>query len=116
MLQRLRKGKDLKAIDKSKPKFESKEEADAIANRENEWFRENVLTEEQKVVEKKTKVEKGRYINALKALIKEKGAKLNPLSEDMPSLCSCGAQMENIRTLSNHTSKMSTISGKSKTS
>lgn len=48
-------------------------------------------------MEKKTKVEKGRYITALKALIREKGAKLNPMSEDMPALCNCGAMAENIK-------------------
>ena len=68
-----------------------------MRDRENQWYRENVVTEEQKQVEKKSKVEKGRYITALKALIREKGAKLNPLSEDMPALCGCGAMAENIR-------------------
>ena len=75
----------------------SKEEAEIVRNRENEWFRDNVQTDEQKQVEQKTKVEKGRYITALKNIIKEKGCKLNPLSDDMPNLCQCGAMIENLK-------------------
>ena len=56
-----------------------------------------MLTDEQKAYQQKSKVEKRRYIGALKALIKEKGAKLNPLSEDVPALCSCGAMVNNIK-------------------
>jgi len=34
---------------------------------------------------------------ALKVLVKEKGSKMNPDSSSIPALCSCGAQMENIK-------------------
>ena len=43
------------------------------------------MTEE----EKKHQVEKTRYLKALKALVKEKGEKLD--NGDIPNLCSCGA-------------------------
>jgi hypothetical protein len=55
------------------------------------------VTDEQRELEKKSKVEKARYIAALKALVKEKGAKMNPESASIPALCSCGAQIENIK-------------------
>ena len=42
----------------------------------------NAQTEKQKKEEKQTSVEKGRYINALRALVKEHG--------DIPALCACG--------------------------
>jgi hypothetical protein len=42
----------------------------------------------------KQKVEKSRYIKALKALVKEKGEKLS--GEEIPNLCNCGALNENL--------------------
>jgi hypothetical protein len=39
-------------------------------------------------------VEKNRYLKALKALVKEKGEKLD--GGEIPSLCSCGALNENL--------------------
>ena len=60
MVQRFRKGKDLKAIDKYKPKYENSEQLAEIREKENAWLRENILTDEQKQVEMKSKVEKGR--------------------------------------------------------
>lgn len=44
-------------------------------------------------------VEKGRYLKALKALVKEKGEKLD--CGEIPSLCSCGALTENLMQLKN---------------
>lgn len=74
-----------------------KEEQQAIRDRENQWIRENTVTDEQRELEKKSKLEKQRYIAALKALVKEKGAKMNPDNSHIPALCSCGAQIENIK-------------------
>lgn len=96
LLQRFRKGRDLRAVDKARPPQDESERQE-LRDREAQWYRENVLTDEQKAYQAKNKVEKRRYIGALKALIKEKGAKLNPLSEDVPSLCSCGAMIDNIK-------------------
>ena len=110
LLQRFRRGADLKAVDRYKPKYENKEQQEEAKGRENEWYRENVLTEEQKALETKNKVEKGRYIKALKELIREKGSKLNPHSEEMPALCSCGALMENIRQLQSKSDNFSATS------
>ena len=45
----------------------------------------------------KSKVEKGRYLNALKALVREKGAKMNGDGGAIPALCNCGAMNENIK-------------------
>ena len=90
LAQRFRRGKDLCAIDKTRPPVDDQERQE-LRDRENQWYRDNILTDDQKAVENKSKVEKRRYIGALKALIKEKGAKLNPLSEDVPALCGCGA-------------------------
>ena len=59
------------------------------------------MTDEQRELEKKSKVEKARYIAALKVLVKEKGAKMNPESGSIPALCSCGAQIENIKEVIN---------------
>ncbi len=42
-------------------------------------------------------VEKSRYLKALKALVKEKGEKLN--GEEIPNLCSCGALNENLASM-----------------
>ena len=39
-------------------------------------------------------VEKGRYLKALRALVKEKGGKLD--GGEIPNLCSCGALNENL--------------------
>lgn len=97
MLQRFREGRNFQAVDRYKPKNLEKEEQQAIRDRENQWIRENTVTDEQRELEKKSKVEKARYITALKALVKEKGAKMNPDSGNIPALCSCGAQIENIK-------------------
>jgi len=35
----------------------------------------------------------------LKALVKEKGQKMNPEHSAIPALCSCGAQGENVKQL-----------------
>jgi len=40
-------------------------------------------------------------LSALKALVKEKGQKMNPDHGDIPPLCSCGAQNENVKQLKN---------------
>jgi len=45
----------------------------------------------------KKNVEKERYLTALRVLVKENGKKMNPENGDIPPLCSCGAQSENIR-------------------
>ena len=45
----------------------------------------------------KSKIEKGRYVNALKALVSEKGAKMNGDGGAIPSLCNCGVMCENIK-------------------
>ena len=42
-------------------------------------------------------MEKGRYLKALKALVKEKGEKLD--GGEIPSLCSCGALGENLQSM-----------------
>lgn len=73
MLQRFRNNRDFNAVDKYKPKYKTPEEADEVRSKENTWWRANAVTEEQKEVEQKNKVEKGRYIAAMKALIREKG-------------------------------------------
>lgn len=99
MLQRFREGRNFNAVDRYKPRNLEKEEQQAIRDRENAWIRENTVTDEQKELEKKSKVEKARYIAALKALVKEKGAKMNPDSGSIPALCCCGAQIENIKNL-----------------
>jgi len=46
MLQRFRGNRDLKAVDKYKPKFVSAEEADEVRSKENSWWRTNAVTEE----------------------------------------------------------------------
>ena len=69
MLQRFRANRDFKAVDKYKPKYTTPEEADEVRSKENSWWRTNAVTEEQKEVEQKTKVEKGRYLKELKALV-----------------------------------------------
>ena len=89
MLQRFRGNRDLKAVDKYKPKYASPEEADEVRSKESSWWRANAVSEEQKEVQQKSKVEKGRYLQALKALVKEKGQSLG--DGEIPSLCNCGA-------------------------
>ena len=84
----------------------------AIKERENQWIRENTVTEEQKDLEKKSKVEKARYISALKALVKEKGAKMNPDNGTIPALCGCGAQIENIKQMKRSQSQGKLNSGR----
>ena len=42
-------------------------------------------------------MEKGRYVNALKALVREKGAKMNGDGSAIPALCNCGAMYENVK-------------------
>jgi hypothetical protein len=36
---------------------------------EDSWYRENVQTQEERDIEKKSKIEKERYVAALKALV-----------------------------------------------
>ena len=99
MLQRFRQNKDLKSIDKYKPKIEDNEDAAQIKETENAFFKNNVQTEEQKEAEKKKSTEKARYLKALKALVQEKGQKMNPENGEIPALCKCGAQLENIKNI-----------------
>ena len=54
MLQRFRNNKNLKDVDRFRPK-ENKEELKA---KENEWWRNNAQTQEERDIEKKSKVEK----------------------------------------------------------
>lgn len=44
-LQRFRKGKNLKAVDKYKPELDEQKRKE-VRDRENQWYRENVITEE----------------------------------------------------------------------
>ena len=44
-LQRFRKGKDLKAADKYKPELDEQKRQE-VRDRENRWYRDNVITEE----------------------------------------------------------------------
>jgi hypothetical protein len=70
MLQRFRRNCDFKAPDRYKPK--NVDEIQEI--RENEsMLKGSIRTEEQKKEEKQSKKEKGRYIQALKVLVKENG-------------------------------------------
>ena len=92
MLQRFRQSKGLKEVDRYRPR-ENKEETKA---KENEWWRNNAQTQEEREVEKKGKVERQRYLAALKVLVQDKGKKMNPQHSEIPPLCSCGAQVENI--------------------
>ena len=62
---------------------------DEIKSKESSWWRTNAITEEQKEMEAKSKVEKGRYLLALKKLVNEKGKSMG--DGDLPSLCNCGA-------------------------
>ena len=94
MLQRFRQSKDFRAIDRYKPQCENIEE---IKDQEKSWMRQNVQTEEEREKEKKSKVEKARYLTALKALVQEKGQKMNPDNGEIPPLCSCGAMLDNIK-------------------
>jgi hypothetical protein len=48
MLQRFRQGRDFKAVDKYKPIADSQDDLNEIKAKENEWWRSNVITEEQK--------------------------------------------------------------------
>ena len=38
-------------------------------------------------------------MTALKVLVKEKGSKMGPDNSSIPPLCSCGAQIENIKSV-----------------
>ena len=49
-LQRFRKGKNLKAVDKYKPELGDQMRKE-VRDRENQWYRDNVITEEQKEVQ-----------------------------------------------------------------
>ena len=94
MLQRFRQNKDFRAPDRYKSKNVNFEE---VKEKEGEWYRENAQTVQQKEKEKKDKTEKGRYLQALKVLVKENGRKMNPEHGDIPALCNCGAQQENMK-------------------
>lgn len=74
LLQRFRQSKNLKEVDRFKPR-ENKEE---LKQKENEWWRNNAQTQEEREVEKKSKIERARYLTALKALVQDKGKKVNP--------------------------------------
>lgn len=89
LLQRFRKNKDLRAPDKFKSRL--LETDNELKEKEAQWWKDNVQTEEQKKEEKKVKTEKTRYIQALKVLVKENGQKMNPDNGSIPALCSCGA-------------------------
>jgi hypothetical protein len=95
LLQRFRQSKNLKEVDRFRPK-EKKEE---LKQKENEWWRNNAQTQEEREVEKKSKVERARYLTALKILVQDKGKKVNPQNGEIPPLCSCGAQVENINSI-----------------
>ena len=45
-LQRFRKGRDLRAIDRYKPNYENNEQLAEIKEKENLWFRKNIITDE----------------------------------------------------------------------
>ena len=92
MLQRFRQNKSLKEVDK----FKARENKEELKAKENEWWRNNAQTQEDRDHEKKSKVERARYLAALKALVQDKGKKMNPANGEIPPLCSCGAQIENI--------------------
>jgi len=62
MLQRFRQNKNFRQIDKYKPKAATKEELLEIKEREHDWWNQNAVTKQQKIVEQKQVVEKGRYI------------------------------------------------------
>lgn len=64
---------------------------------EDSWYRENVQTNEEREMEKKSRVEKERYVAALKALVQEKGQKKDPENGEIPPLCSCGAMADNVK-------------------
>ena len=74
LLQRFRQSKNLKQVDRFRPQ-EKKEE---LKQKENEWWRNNAQTQEEREIEKKSKVERARYLTALKALVQDKGKKVNP--------------------------------------
>ena len=99
MLQRFRQSKDFRAPDKYKPKVIDDETN--LKEQESEWYKNNVQTEQQRKEAHQKEVEKGRYLKALKVLVKENGKKMNPENGDIPALCSCGAQYENIKTIKN---------------
>ena len=87
LLQRLRGGKDLKAVDKYKMKpKEGKENAKS-------YYASTTSTQHAKNVK-----EKERYLKALKALVYTKNQK-GPDPEQMPSICSCGAHAENLKSV-----------------
>ena len=47
----------------------------------------------------KKRTEKERYLKALQVLVKENAKKMNPDSGDIPPICNCGAQLDNIRSV-----------------
>ena len=44
MLQRFRQNRDLRAVDKYKPKYSNREEMDEIKDKENSWWKVNAQT------------------------------------------------------------------------
>lgn len=48
MLQRFRSGKDVKAVDKYKPKYSNREEMDEMRGKENEWYRQNAQSSQDR--------------------------------------------------------------------
>lgn len=99
MLQRFRSGKNFRAVDKYRSQLvENDQETKAnVKQMEDSWYRENVQTQEEREIEKKSKVEKERYVAALKALVQEKGQKKDPDNGEIPPLCSCGAMTDNVK-------------------
>eukprot|EP00347_Sterkiella_histriomuscorum_P012198 403369519 len=107
MLQRFRQNRDFKQVDKfvtgvsGNQTKQSQKKGNSTAfnsaqNKENKWWLSG-NTQGMSEQEKKQKVEKTRYLKALKALVKEKGEKLS--GEEIPNLCSCGALGENLQSL-----------------
>lgn len=97
MLQRFRQNKSLKEVDKFRARENGNKEE--LKSKENEWWRNNAQTQEERDLEKKSKVERTRYLAALKVLVQDKGKKINPTNGEIPPLCSCGAQVENINSV-----------------
>ena len=80
----------MKGIDKyQKPAKKNGAKKD---DKENKWWLENKTSS---LADRRHQVEKGRYLKALKALVYEKGEKLE--GGEIPNLCSCGALGENLK-------------------
>ncbi|CDW86997.1 UNKNOWN [Stylonychia lemnae] len=98
MLQRFRQNRDFRQPDRYVAQQKTTKQANyysSQADKENKWWlqQQNGITEQ----ELKQKTEKTRYLKALKALVKEKGEKLD--GGEIPNLCSCGALGENLQSM-----------------